>query len=89
MNDNADHVIRGIGAIILLFLIQALVIGAIVSFIWAISLQHVFNIYLNFFHWVGIVFSFNLIRFNLIKTVMEYQNNNENEIRKDDTEDNN
>lgn len=78
MNDNED-ILKGIGAVILILVIQAIIVALMVSFIWTIFLQFMFNLQITIFQWFGIILCFNLIRFNIIELMIKYQNKEEKE----------
>lgn len=61
---------QSIIGLILFFLLQSIVISLIAGFIWNLSLINLFGFQISFMQWVGMIFLFNLIRFDIIKFIV-------------------
>lgn len=88
MNENEKTFWEGVGGLLLILLFQSVLTALIVSILWIVFLQSLFNLHMTFFHWFGILMSYNLIRIDIIKIIQTEFKKNENELRKRHTKDN-
>lgn len=70
-----NEVLKGILTLIIFFLVQSLILALFAGIIWDLLLENKFQIQLGYFHWFGIIFIVNLLRFDLIEKI-----NNSNKL---------
>lgn len=58
---------QSIVGLILFFLLQSIVISLIAGVVWNFILINLFGFQITFMQWVGMIFLFNLIRFDILK----------------------
>jgi hypothetical protein len=75
---NRPSVVQAIGSILLMYIFQSLIVGAVVSGLWIVFLQNRLGFDMNFFHWFAIIMIFNLIRLDITKFIdPNYKDNDE------------
>ena len=68
---------QAIGSILLMYTFQALIVGAIVSTLWAVFLENIFGFETNFLHWFAVILIFNLIRLDITKFIKPLNDDDE------------
>lgn len=68
MND----ILKAILLLVGYFLIQSFVLALFASLVWQLVLANTFNIHLGYFHWVGIMFIVNLLRFDTVEKINNF-----------------
>lgn len=66
---------QAIGSILLMYIFQSLIVGAVVSGLWIVFLQNKLEFEMNFFHWFAVILIFNLVRLDITKFIEEPKNN--------------
>ena len=78
------NLLQSIITLILFFLVQSIIISLIAGVVWNFSLINLFGFQISFMQWVGMVFLFNLIRFDIFKFIISLSQNNIENKKKDD-----
>jgi len=68
---------QAIGSILLMYIFQSLIVGAVVSGLWIVFLQNKLEFEMNFFHWFAIILIFNLIRLDITRFIEQPENKDE------------
>jgi hypothetical protein len=67
-----NEYLKAILILIVYFLVQSFVLAIFAALIWNILLINTFSIYLGYFHWVGIMFIIQLLRFDTVEKINNF-----------------
>ena len=68
MND----MLKAVLILVVYILVQSFLLALFASLVWQLILAKSFNLYLGYFHWVGIMFIINLLRFDTVEKINNF-----------------
>lgn len=64
-----QDILKGLGGIIIYYIIETIIIAGAVSTVWILTLDNKVDIHLTYFDWFFVMFAFKIIRFDIFKFV--------------------